>query len=72
MTFRQLSELIETIRKDKGLSQERLGRMSNTSRRVISKVENGWIPPFDTMVQILDALGYSVTIKKKTKQTAKA
>lgn len=72
MTFRELSELIETIRKDKGLSQEKLGRMSGTSRRVISKVENGWIPPFDTMVQILEALGYTVTIKKKPKQTAQA
>lgn len=72
MTFRQLSEMIETIRKDKGLSQEKLARMAGTTRWVISKAEKEQFPPFDVMVQILEALGYTVTIKKKPKQTAQA
>jgi transcriptional regulator with XRE-family HTH domain len=59
---------IKKLRKDKGLSQDKLSRLADVSHATIIKIESGGIksPTIDTVQKIANALGVSLdTLMKK-------
>lgn len=53
---------IKKLRKEKGLSQDRLSRLADVSHATIIKIESGGIqsPTIDTVQKIASALGVGV------------
>ena len=53
---------IKKLRKEKGLSQDRLSRLADVSHATIIKIESGGIqsPTIDTVQKIAKALGVGV------------
>jgi transcriptional regulator with XRE-family HTH domain len=57
-----LGQRIKRLRKEQGLSQERVARAADISLNVFNRLETGAVtnPHFDTVLAIADALGVSV------------
>lgn len=64
MILSELGKTIKDLRKQKGLSQENLAKLSGISRATLSKAENGYIANISivTVNQILSLLGYEIEI----------
>ena len=57
---------IQTIRECKDISQAELAKMAGTRQEVISRMINGKnVPSLDTFCNMVNCLGYEVTLKKK-------
>jgi len=65
MNLLELGNAIRKIRKERGLSQERLAKEVKISRATLSKLENGQIANISivTFNDILNHLGYEIDIK---------
>lgn len=57
-----LAKNIKRIRKNKGLTQEKLARLADISNNTLVKIEMGMAkePTITTMIKIADALGVSI------------
>jgi transcriptional regulator with XRE-family HTH domain len=57
-----LAENIKTLRKKKGLTQERLARLADISNNTLIKIEQGIAkePTITTIIKIASALGISI------------
>jgi transcriptional regulator with XRE-family HTH domain len=57
-----LGEGIKKIRQQKGLSQEKLARLTDISLNTLTKIESGFTksPSFQTVMKIANALGVSL------------
>ena len=54
----EISELVQTLRNEAGLSQKQLSEKTGIAQANISKIENGhYIPSIDILKRIADALG---------------
>lgn len=57
-----MGENLKRIRKNKGLTQEQLAKLSNLSKNAIYNYENNKrVPAIDILVEIADALGVDIT-----------
>ncbi len=65
MILSELGKNIRDLRKQRGISQENLAKLSGVSRATLSKLENGYISNISivTVNQILSLLGYEIDIK---------
>lgn len=62
----ELLEQISLIRKDKKLSQRQLASIIGMKQPMLAKIENNKnSPQLNTLLKILDSLGYTLSIKKK-------
>lgn len=59
------SNMIKSLRKSRNLTQEQLGILSGMSKSQISKMENGTLGSEETVLRLLDALGYELELKLK-------
>ncbi len=60
MDFKQGGQAIQRIRKERGLTQERLAEMTDVASNSISRIERGLlIPALPTLIDICNALGTS-------------
>lgn len=57
------SNMIKSLRKSRNLTQEQLGILSGMSKSQISKMENGALGSEETVLRLLDALGYELELK---------
>ncbi len=58
MYFKQGGQVIQRIRKERGLTQEQLGELVDVAPNSISRIERGLlIPALPTLVDICNALG---------------
>ncbi len=58
MDFKQGGQVIQRIRKERGLTQEQLGELVDVAPNSISRIERGLlIPALPTLVDICNALG---------------
>ena len=57
------SNMIKSLRKSRNLTQEQLGILSGMSKSQISKMENGTLGSEETVLRLLDALGYELELK---------
>ena len=57
------SNMIKSLRKSRNLTQEQLGILSGMSKSQISKMENGTLGSEETILRLLDALGYELELK---------
>ncbi|MBI5165227.1 MAG: helix-turn-helix transcriptional regulator [Magnetospirillum sp.] len=62
MDTKQLFGLrLQALRKERGLSQERLAELIDRSKDAVSKMERGInLPAFDTLLRLADQLGVSL------------
>ena len=59
-----VKELV-SLRKDNNLSQQKMADMANVIRETIARIENCMVSPqINTLIKILEPLGYTITIKK--------
>lgn len=64
--FKKLGQQVQTLREKSGLSQTDLAKMVDVDSSVLSKFENkGQKLPADRINQIVNALGYELTLRKK-------
>lgn len=68
MDFTELRKEISSLRKAKGISQQKLSKDLNISRATISNFESGSSSDIGLkkILQILDYLGYKVALKEKS------
>lgn len=68
MDFNELRKEISSLRKAKGISQQKLSKDLNISRATISNFESGSSSDIGLkkILQILDYLGYKVALKEKS------
>lgn len=59
------SNMIKSLRKSRNLTQEQLGILSGMSKSQISKMENGTLGSEETVLRLLDALGYELKVVDK-------
>lgn len=60
MDFKQGGQVIQRIRRERGLTQEQLGEMIGVASNSISRIERGLlIPALPTLIDICNALGTS-------------
>jgi len=61
----ELGSTVKRVRKERGLTQERLAKKANISRATLSKLENGHIAQVSivTLNDILNHLGYELDMK---------
>lgn len=67
-TISTVAKNIKKLRKDKGLSQDKLSRLADVAHATIIKIESGGIksPTIDTVQKIANALDVSLdTLMKK-------
>jgi len=58
MDFKQGGQVIQRIRKERGMTQEQLGELVDVAPNSISRIERGLlIPALPTLVDICNALG---------------
>ena len=64
MNLLELGETIKKLRKERGLTQEKLAKMVNISRATLSKLENGYLGHISIVVlnDVLNHLGYKLDI----------
>ena len=61
--FKELGKRIAELRKEKGLSQEELGKKAKKSRQVISRFELGEVrPSISTLLAISNVLEVDITV----------
>lgn len=61
----EIIKLLSKIRKEKNLSQRALAKLTNIKQPAIVKIEKAeHSPQLNTLLNILDACGYTVEIKK--------
>jgi transcriptional regulator with XRE-family HTH domain len=67
LTLHELGTTIKTLRKEKKWSQDDLEQYSGTTKRTISKIENGFIDEvgIKKVENILDLLGYEFALRPK-------
>ena len=67
MDFAEFGKNISSLRKQKNISQQQMSKDLNISRATISSFENGNSVDmgFKKVIQIVDYLGYEVTLKEK-------
>lgn len=59
----EISELIQSVRKEVGLSQKQLSEKTKISQANISKIENGYyIPSIEILKRIADSLGKRLVV----------
>jgi len=59
----EISELIQSVRKEVGLSQKQLSEKTKIPQANISKIENGhYIPSIEILKRIADALGKRLVV----------
>ena len=58
-------EMLETVRKVKGLRQEDLAKLAGTSRVTVGRVEAGFDPRLSTVYELARALGLELTLVPK-------
>ncbi len=57
MDARLIGKRIQTVRKQRGLTQEQLSQMVNLSTNYLSNIETGFkTPKLETLIQIMNAL----------------
>ena len=72
MYYVKFGEILRDIRKERGLSQSKLGALTNLSKAVISKYENSIsYPPYSVLIKFASVFGVSTDYmlgveKKKT------
>lgn len=59
-----LSDFIKNKRKELGMSQRDLAKASGISKGYVCVLEQGGNPSWNTIVKVLQALGFEVLIKK--------
>ena len=59
-----LSNFIKNKRKELGMSQRDLAKASGISKAYVCVLEQGGNPSWNTIVKVLQALGFEVLIKK--------
>ena len=59
-----LSDFIKNKRKELGMSQRDLAKASGISKAYVCVLEQGGNPSWNTIVKVLQALGFEVLIKK--------
>lgn len=60
MDFKQGGQVIQRIRKERGMTQEQLGELVNIEPNSISRIERGYlVPALPTLVNICNVLGIS-------------
>ena len=60
MDFKQGGQVIQRIRKERGMTQEQLGEQVNIDPNSISRIERGYlVPALPTLVKICNVLGIS-------------
>ena len=58
MDFKQGEQVIQRIRKERGMTQEQLAEITNVASNSISRIERGLlIPALPTLIDICNALG---------------
>ncbi len=69
MKLFEIGQKIKQLRKDKGLTQEQLGKISGISRITLGKFERGQMASVSikTLDIILNALDYEINFTKKDK-----
>lgn len=60
----RLSDFIKNKRKELGMSQRDLAKASGISKAYVCVLEQGGNPSWNTIVKVLQALGFEVLIKK--------
>ena len=66
--MKHLGQKIKSIREKQGLSQLKLGEIAGIPQPVITRLETGATNPrMDTILKLVDALGYKFQIVKKRK-----
>jgi len=67
MILCDLGKRIKTLRKEKGLSQEKLAKEVGISRVTLSKLENGYFANVSiaTLDNVLSILGYELELQVK-------
>lgn len=64
--FKKLGQQVQTLREMSGLSQTDLAKIVDIDSSVLSKFENkGQKLPADRINQIVNALGYELTLQEK-------
>ena len=64
LEYEFISDFIK-LRKDNHLTQKELGDASSTIRETIAKIENQIVSPqINTLIKILEPLGYTIKIQK--------
>ena len=59
----EISELIQSVRKDAGLSQKQLSEKTKIPQANISKIENGhYLPSIEILKRIADGLGKRLVV----------
>jgi transcriptional regulator with XRE-family HTH domain len=70
--FVDIPTLIKQLRKDKGLSQDRLGRKVGVTGKAISAYEKGYVSPsIDVFFKIIFACDYVLEMKENIFKTPK-
>lgn len=70
--FVDIPSLIKEVRKNKNLSQDRLGIRAGVSGKCVSSYERGRnIPPLEVFIKILNIGGYALEIKENIYKTPK-
>lgn len=70
MLLNEIGHIIASCRKDKKLTQQKLGNPLGMSRSTISGLENGTIPEIGIrkILSLCDALGLELIVQVKTKR----
>ncbi len=66
MAFKQ--ELID-VRKSLSLTQKDISEMTGLSQQAVSRLEKGAGGTIETIMRYLDSMGYSLSIKRKSKRS---
>jgi len=62
---------IRSIRKSQGLTQSQLGVLCGMGKSQISRMESGELGSRDTLIRVLDAMGYQLVIEARPKRKEK-
>lgn len=68
LEYQLIADFIK-LRKDNHLSQKEMAEASNTIRETVAKIENKLVSPqVNTLIKILEPLGYTLKIEKISDQ----
>ena len=62
MQTEKIGEMIERIRKERGITQAELAEKSGIDKGTIWRIEGGLMPRIETLSKILAVLGYSFEV----------
>ncbi len=61
MSTKVIGQFLKELRKEKGMTQEELGKAIGVTNKTISKWENGnYMPPIDVFVMLSELYGVSI------------